>query len=265
MSEAINRRRALAVFGAAGLGAVMAACGNDDRDTGAAGDTSSSTRGTGTSPATAAPGGTAADLLDSAGSCALTPEQTEGPYYLDIDRLRRDIREDRQGTPLRLAVRVRENGSCRPVADAAVDIWHCDATGLYSGFESASTGGGPGGRPDGGGGTGGVDPTRYLRGTQVTDAAGIVEFLTVYPGWYRGRTVHIHVKVHLNNAEVLTSQLYFDEQVTSAVYAAEPYASDTGRETFNDDDGIFQDETILSLSRDGTGWIGAINLDVRSA
>ncbi|HEY3238640.1 MAG TPA: intradiol ring-cleavage dioxygenase, partial [Acidimicrobiia bacterium] len=223
----------------------------------------SSTGAGSTSTTGAASTGTAtADLLETAGSCALTPAQTQGPYYLDIDRIRSDIREDRQGTPLRLAIRVRENASCRPVADAAVDIWHCDATGLYSGFESASTGGG--GRP-GGGGASSTDNTRYLRGTQITNAQGIVEFLTVYPGWYRGRTVHIHCKVHLNNTEVLTSQLYFDDKVTSAVYVAEPYASDTGRDTFNNNDGIFSDETILTLAKDGAGYVGVINLDVKSA
>ncbi len=264
MSEPIDRRRVLALFGALGLGGVAAACGGDDQ-TGAAAGTTTTSGGAGSAAGTAT-----SDVLDAAGSCALTPEQTEGPYYLDIDRVRSDIREDRQGTPLRLAIRVRENGSCQPVADAAVDIWHCDATGLYSGFESASAGGpggggGPG-RPGGGGGGGATstDTTRYLRGTQITNSAGIVEFLTVYPGWYRGRTVHIHCKVHLNNAEVLTSQLYFDEKVTAAVHAAEPYASDTGRDTFNADDGIFRDETILTVTKDGDGYVGVINLDVKT-
>jgi protocatechuate 3,4-dioxygenase beta subunit len=267
MSKQIDRRRALAVFGAVGLGAVVAACGGDDKSDSATGDkggTSSSTGASSTSPSGAPATSTAtAELFETAGSCALTPEQTEGPYYLDIDRVRNDIREDREGTPLRLAIRVRENDSCQPVANAAVDIWHCDATGLYSGFESASTGGGGGGRP--GGGASSTDSTRYLRGTQITNAQGIVEFLTVYPGWYRGRTVHIHCKVHLNNTEVLTSQLYFDEKVTSAVYASQPYAADTGRDTFNNNDGIFSDETILTLSKDGAGYVGVINLDVRSA
>ena len=243
MSNQIDRRKALTMFGAIGFGAVAAACGGNGD-----GGTASGTTGT-----------PAADLFHTAASCALTPEQAEGPYYLDLDRVRSDVREDRQGTPLRLAIRVREHGSCQPVPDAAVDIWHCDATGLYSGFESASTGGG------GGGGSGPTDSTRYLRGTQITNRAGIVEFLTVYPGWYRGRTVHIHCKVHLNNTEVLTSQLYFDEKVTSEVYAAEPYASDTGRDTLNRDDGIFSDETILTVSKDGNGYVGVINLDVRSA
>ncbi|MDQ3945023.1 MAG: intradiol ring-cleavage dioxygenase [Actinomycetota bacterium] len=271
MSKPIDRRQALTMFGTVGFGAVVAACGGDDkggtatgnRDTGGTTSTTGADTTSTSADSAASAGTTAADLFETAGSCALTPEQAEGPYYLDIDRVRRDIREDRQGTPLRLAIRVREDSSCQPVADAAVDIWHCDATGLYSGFEAASTGVGGGGQP--GGGASSTDTTRYLRGTQITNAQGIVEFLTVYPGWYRGRTVHIHCKVHLNNAEVLTTQLYFDEKVTSAVFASQPYASHSGRDTFNTDDGIFSEETILSLSKDGSGYIGVINLDVKSA
>ena len=90
-------------------------------------------------------------------------------------------------------------------------IWHCDAEGLYSGFESASMGG-PGG-------SGPTDDDTFLRGVQVTNAKGIVEFLTVYPGWYGGRSVHIHAKVHVDSATALTTQMYFDEDVTDAVYA----------------------------------------------
>jgi protocatechuate 3,4-dioxygenase beta subunit len=273
MSKQIDRRRALAMFGAVGLGAVASACGGNEDDGAATGETatSSSTSATGSGGATSTTGAGGAgatvspELFDAAGSCALTPEQTEGPYYLDLDRVRSDIREDRQGTPLRVAIRIRDNASCQPVANAAVDIWHCDATGLYSGFESASTGGGGGGPRPGGGASSSTDSTRYLRGTQITNRQGIVEFLTVYPGWYRGRTVHIHCKVHLNNTEVLTTQLYFDEKVTSEAYAAEPYASDTGRDTFNRDDRIFSDETILTVSKDGSGYLGLINLDIRSA
>ena len=206
------------------------------------------------------------DQFDRAGSCALTPEQTEGPYYLDIDSVRSDIRESKEGAPLRVAIRVRDFTTCAPLANAAVDIWHCDALGVYSGFESASAGAGGPGRPGrGGGGSRATDETRYLRGTQITNASGIVEFTTVYPGWYRGRTVHIHAKVHLNNREVLTTQLFFDEDLTRTVYAQQPYASDTGRDTFNQNDGIFSDETILTVSKDGDGHLGLINFGVKSA
>jgi protocatechuate 3,4-dioxygenase beta subunit len=271
MNKQIDRRHALAVFGAMGLGTVLAACGGDDGgDTAAGGGTSTtggSAGGSTTSDPSPAPGTPAtADLFEGAGSCALTPEQTEGPYYLDIDKVRGDIREDRQGARLRVAIRVRDFATCTPLPDAAVDIWHCDALGLYSGFEEASTGGGgPGPGGPGGGGSGAVDETRYLRGTQVTNAEGIVEFTTIYPGWYRGRTVHIHCKVHLNNRDVLTTQFYFDEDFTKDVYARQPYASDTGRDTFNADDRIFSDETMLKLSKDGDGYLGVITLDVKRA
>ncbi len=116
---------------------------------------------------------------------------------------------------------MRDAGSCEPIENAVVDIWHCDAGGLYSGFESASTGGGGGGPPGGGGGPGGgpTDEETYLRGAQATNEDGIVQFRTVYPGWYRGRTVHIHAKVHIDRQTVLTSQLFFADDFTERVYA----------------------------------------------
>ena len=114
----------------------------------------------------------------------MTVERTEGPYYFDADAIRRDIREDRAGARLRLALRVRDAGTCEPIPDGVVDIWHADAEGGYSGF-------------GGGGGGAARTDTRYLRGAQVTNADGIAELVTIYPGWYQGRTVHIHAKVHL--------------------------------------------------------------------
>ena len=275
MGKAIHRRQALAAFGAVGLSAVFTGCARDGGNN-TAGMSTTSSSGAGTS-ATTGPsdvpgpvgGPVSSDQFDRAGSCALTPEQTEGPYYLDIDSVRSDIREGKEGTRLRLGIRVRDFTTCAPVANAAVDIWHCDALGTYSGFESASVGaggaGGPGRPGEGGGRSRATDNTRYLRGTQITNASGIVEFTTVYPGWYRGRTVHIHAKVHVNNREVLTTQLFFDEDLTRTVYAQQPYASDTGRDTFNQNDGIFSDETILTVSKDGDGYLGLINFGVKSA
>lgn len=122
----------------------------------------------------------------------LTPELTEGPYYLPLELVRQDIREDRPGLPLRLRVAVVDlaNG-CVPLPNAAVDIWYCDAQGYYSGVE-----GNPGGNASGEAGAGGAAGT-FLRGVQPTDADGAAEFLTIYPGWYAGRTVHIHMQVHV--------------------------------------------------------------------
>lgn len=148
--------------------------------------------------------------------------------------------------PLRLAIRVRGAGSCEPVRNAVVDIWHCDAEGAYSGFD--------------------VPDERFLRGTQVTDADGIVEFTTIYPGWYPGRTPHIHAKVHLDRSTVLTTQLYFDEAVSEAVFSGDAYArGGDEQDVGNAADGIFDERTVLALSRQDEGWLGAMSFDVEEA
>lgn len=250
MEQRIDRRTALSALGAASLGTLLVACSGDN-DGGSVNRTSTTGSTNGTANTTAA----TSDLFDEAASCTLTPEETEGPYYFDANAIRSDIREDRLGVPLRLALRVMDDDSCAPVPNAVVDIWHCDATGLYSGFEAASTG-----AP--GGGSGRSDNETYLRGAQVTNADGVVEFLTIYPGWYRGRTIHIHAKVHVDNTTVLTTQLYFDEAVTDAVYARSPYSEDDGRDTFNDDDTIFDDALLLTLSEDADGYLGVMSFNV---
>jgi protocatechuate 3,4-dioxygenase beta subunit len=282
MDHTINRRQALTSMGTLGLGAVLAACSNGGGGTTAAttsggapsttgevGGASTAAGGqetgagtaTTTSPGASTPGSTGsvdAAMFEEAATCTVTPEQTEGPYYFDVESIRGDIREDREGSTLRLGIRVRDAATCTPLPDAVVDIWHCDAQGLYSGFEAASTGAAGGG----GGGSGPTDAETYLRGAQVTDADGTVEFVTVYPGWYRGRTAHIHAKVHLDASTTLTTQLYFDDEFTAAVYSQEPYAADAGRDTFNDDDLIFDPGLVLTLSQAGDGSLGLITFDV---
>lgn len=249
MTPKLDRRQALAAIGSVSLGTVLAACGGDDDGGG--------TTSTAIEPKSQVPADASiTQMLDEAGSCQLTTELTEGPYYFDVDSIRSDIREDRQGMPLRLAVRVREDGSCEPIENAVVDVWHCDANGLYSGFESASMGGPPGG-------SGRSDDETYLRGAQATSADGIAQFRTVYPGWYRGRTTHVHVKVHLDRTTLLTTQLFFDEEVNEAVYRTEPYSNDTGRDVFNDSDGIFDDSLVTTSRKDGDGYLSVINFDVR--
>ncbi len=131
------------------------------------------------------------------GQCILLPQAVEGPYYFDPKLVRSDINEGRPGAPLRLSLRVIEAGSCAPISGARVDVWHADASGIYSGY----TGQGASREISTKGQT-------YLRGTQTTDADGRVAFSTVYPGWYPGRTPHIHVKVKLARRELLTTQLY---------------------------------------------------------
>jgi protocatechuate 3,4-dioxygenase beta subunit len=238
MNRKIDRRQALAAFGTAGLGAVLAGCGSDEQ-----------------TAATPTPSG---DTFDDAATCTVSPELTEGPYYFDVDSLRSDIAEDREGVALRLAIRVRDAATCDPIEDAVVDIWHCDAVGTYSGFESASQGGPPGG-------AGRTDDETYLRGAQLTNAEGVAVFRTIYPGWYRGRTVHIHAKVHLDKQTALTTQLFTNREFDERVYAREPYASDPGRDTFNDSDGIFEDGLELTLTEEGDGVLGRLTLDVQRA
>ena len=218
MKRRMDRRQALGAFGTVSLGALLAGCG-DDRST---------------SPDTAS-------LFGDESSCALTLEMTEGPYYFDADKIRSDIRDGHEGARLELALRVRD-AACSPVANAVVDLWHCDAEGAYS--ESG-------------------DP--FLRGAQVTNKDGIAEFTTIYPGWYQGRTVHIHAKVHLDSSTVLTTQLFFDDAVSDRVFAAAPYNSRGERDVRNDGDGIFDEALVLDLSREGDGYLGTISFDVAAS
>jgi len=157
----------------------------------------------------------------SAVECILTPAQTEGPYYVADATTRRDITEGKPGVPLRIRLTVRDATTCQKLPGAQVEIWHCDAAGVYSGVNGAA------------------DTTTFLRGRQVSDRKGKVLFDTIYPGWYTGRTPHIHVKVHVSGTTVHTGQLYFDDTVTRAVYQKEPYAARGAADTTNTTDGIY--------------------------
>jgi protocatechuate 3,4-dioxygenase beta subunit len=223
----LNRRQALAGFGSISLGALIAACSDDDDEAAERPTRSSESDSAG---------------FDDAATCTQTAEQTEGPFYFDVDRVRSDIREDRKGATLRLGVRVRDAAECAPIANAVVDVWHCDAEGSYS--EPGET---------------------YLRGAQVTNADGIVEFTTVYPGWYPGRTVHIHAKVHLDKQTALTTQFYFDDTVSAHVFVDDPYPGESNRDGFNDSDGLYDRNLELTLSKNADGYRGRITLDVARA
>jgi protocatechuate 3,4-dioxygenase beta subunit len=252
----LDRRQALAALGTVSLGGLLAACGGDD-DAGAGRDVTTTEGATAAvEPKTSTPA-SLAERFEQANACTVSPELTEGPYYFDVDAIRTDITEDREGTPLRLALRVLDAESCEPIPNAIVDVWHCDATGLYSGFESASTGagGGPPGVP--------TDEETYLRGAQATNRDGIAEFRTIYPGWYRGRTVHIHAKVHLDRRTVLTSQLFFDDAFSERVYAAEPYSAGTGRDTSNDGDGIFDERLVMTATEEDDGVLALLTFNVQ--
>jgi protocatechuate 3,4-dioxygenase beta subunit len=261
----INRRQAIRLLGAAGVGSVvLGACRGSGDGEGTQGTEttggSNTTSGASTTATPVASSPVTADMFKDANGCRLTPEQTEGPYYIDVDQIRSDIREDRLGTPLRVAARVMDVDGCTPVKDAVFEIWHCDAGGLYSGFEQASRGSGGGPGRGSRGGSSSTDQTRYLRGAQVTDAEGIATITTIYPGWYQGRTVHIHAKVQLSNAKALTTQLYFDDTVSEEVFATAPYSERKGRSTFNRDDNIYGSETTLTVTKDGAGYLGLITI-----
>jgi protocatechuate 3,4-dioxygenase beta subunit len=176
-------------------------------------------------------------------ACILTPALTEGPYFVDERLNRSDIRIDptdssvREGVPLGLNLNVQRvaNSSCTPLTGAVVDVWHCDAVGTYS--DEAALGSGS---------------KKFLRGYQVTDENGAVQFTTVYPGWYPGRAVHIHFKVRLfagsQKTYEFTSQFFFDDTLSDQIYTLAPYNTKGTRDMRNSSDNIYQ-QTV----NDGTG------------
>ena len=209
-----------------------------------------------------------AAIASGAVSCMLTPELTEGPYYIANEKLRTNITEGRPGTPLTLKLAVVDASTCRAISGALVDIWHCDAGGIYSGYSSLSSGAaapGPGGP---GGHQAPTDKLNFMRGIQKTNAQGIATFQTVYPCWYRGRTVHIHVKVHIGGRVEHTGQLFFPDSLTDTVYKKRPYSNRPGRDMRNADDSIFRNggsKSLLALHRSGNGYVGAITMGVATA
>jgi protocatechuate 3,4-dioxygenase beta subunit len=196
-------------------------------------------------------------------SCVVKPQQTEGPYFVDERLNRSDIRTDptdksvREGTALRLIFHVSQVGgnACKPFAGATVDLWHCDASGVYSDVLDRSFN---------------TQGKKFLRGYQVTDKNGTAQFITIYPGWYPGRAVHIHFKIRTDVATQkryeFTSQLYFDEALTDKIHAQFPYSS-KGQRLKNEQDGIFQDggkDLILRLSKDGKGYVGTFDIGLQT-
>ncbi len=181
--------------------------------------------------------------------CVLTPEQEEGPFYIDLAQVRRDIVENRLGVPLTLALTIVDADTCEPIRNAAVDIWHCDALGVYSGEPSEDSEG-----------------ETFLRGIQLTDGSGLAEFATIYPGQYPGRTTHIHIKVHVGgrrNGGVYsgghvshTGQLFTTDRRDAEVFAQAPYNRNTTAITPRNADGVFRDQggssSVLALARTGS-------------
>jgi protocatechuate 3,4-dioxygenase beta subunit len=199
---------------------------------------------------------------EAALACIASPEMTEGPYYVDEDLNRSDIRADtkagemREGTSLELLLSVSSVGaSCTPLAGALIEVWHCDALGVYSGVQDFNFGDTSG--------------QNYLRGNQVTDENGSVRFITVYPGSYPGRAVHIHFKVLTPDGGEFTSQLFFDDALSDEVYAAEPYAAQGPRGMLNSDDGIFNggggEQLVMTARKSGEGYVATYDIGLYTA
>lgn len=193
--------------------------------------------------------------------CVVQPEQTEGPYFVDRMLDRSDIRAEpatnvaKPGLPLQVTFnvsRMAANGSCTPIPGAQVDLWHCDAAGIYSGVQNPNFN---------------TVGQQYLRGYQRTDANGAATFVTIYPGWYAGRAVHLHFKIRTTpdaqRGYEFTSQLYFDEAVNDRVFARAPYSERTGRRVKNESDGIFRNggkDLMLRLIESRSGYAGTFSV-----
>jgi protocatechuate 3,4-dioxygenase beta subunit len=244
-------RRSILLGASAGASALLLGCGHG-------------TNGPESAPA---PGGSAAAPTMPGGgpvSCVARAASTEGPYFRDLKLNRSDIRSDptdaavKPGLPLRLVIRVGqvEGTACKPLSGAVVDIWQCDAVGVYSNYEQEGTAG-----------------KQFLRGYQLTDGSGAAEFQSIYPGAYGGRAVHVHFKVRTNPTGAgrdFTSQLYFPEPVNEEVFAQAPYKA-AGR-VRNAQDGIFGardratnlDGTSLipRMSKQGGGWLAELDIGI---
>lgn len=182
-------------------------------------------------------------------SCLLQREVTEGPYYLDLDLVRRNVKGGRPGTPLTLHFQVINAKTCKVIPNANVEIWHCDASGTYSGVSGNSG--------------------NFLRGVQKANSRGRVRFETIVPGWYRGRTPHIHMKVFVSGSEVHTGQVFFPPAVLKKVYAQGVYASRGQNDTSNSGDNIYSEagaRAVLGMKRKGStvsaGYNGSLVIGV---
>jgi protocatechuate 3,4-dioxygenase beta subunit len=243
----LSRREMLALLGGSGA-ALLAACAPG------------SVRAT-ASPASAAgssdpASGAAASAIVATPNCIVVPALTEGPYFVDEKLSRSDIRNDptdgsvRPGTPLTLALNISRasGGACGVLTGATVDIWHCDALGVYS---DASD---PGFNTKG---------KKFLRGYQTTDSGGNVRFTTIYPGWYQGRAVHIHFKIRTpatNATYDFTSQFFFDDSFSDQVYAQAPYSQKGSGRLRNGGDSIYTgggDKLLLPVTKSASGYAAA--------
>lgn len=240
----LTRREVLALFGAAGVTWLV----------GCTPTTSSTVTPTATTATTAA---ATEGTTTTIPGCVVRPEMTEGPYFVDEQLERSDLREDpttgtvHGGVPVTLTLNILQiaNNACTPLSGAIVDIWQCDAEGIYSDIEAQNTTG-----------------QKFLRGFQTTDAAGKVAFTTIFPGWYTGRTVHIHVKIRTDASDTayeFTSQFYFDDTITDTVLGLEPYNARGTRDTTNSNDMHYAnggDQMLLPVTTIEEGYAATFDI-----
>jgi protocatechuate 3,4-dioxygenase beta subunit len=206
----------------------------------------------------ASPAHSTGDTKDLPNGCALFPEAVEGPYYLDPRLVRSDITEGRPGLPIRLRLRIIAGNQCLPLQGARVDIWHADCDGIYSGFA------GQGDRRN----VSSRNKT-YLRGTQFSEADGLVEFRSIFPGWYLGRTPHLHIKVFADKATAVTGQMYFTDELSARIYREHPaYAARPRADTTNQADFIFRSSErkggiVLTTRLEGDQLIASLDMAIR--
>ena len=259
VGRVLSRREVIALFGAAGALAILG-CADDDLLPASP----TATAGSGTAASTATAAATAAGVQPTTSGaatalpqCIVRPAQTEGPYFVDEGLNRSDIRSDpasgkvSEGVVLNLAFNVSSisGSACGALAGAMVDVWQCDALGVYSDVQDNMAG------------NFNAVGQKFLRGFQVTDTAGVARFVTVYPGWYQGRTVHIHFKIRTRDAAgralEFTSQLFFDDALSDQVFAQAPYNQKGARGTRNSNDGIYRsggDQLLLAPTRNGDAF-----------
>ena len=225
-TKKVNRREVLGLLGAAGA-VLTIGCDNGTPTGPTAAVTSTTSSSTTTSTTTTS---STTTTTASSASCAITPNETAGPFPSLTDLFRTDIRENAVGTPLTLTLRVVSvNRNCAAVTNANVEIWHCDVAGNYSQYGSSAG-------------------QTFLRGIQTTTGNGEVTFTTIYPGWYQGRATHIHIEVTINNASVKVTQLAFPESVNNIVHAQGVYASRGRNPLSNISDGIFADSLSAEIT-----------------
>jgi protocatechuate 3,4-dioxygenase beta subunit len=245
----LNRRDVLKILGLGSAATLVAACAPDVIET-----LSPTTVPSTTSVIPTSTLATTQAASVPVPACVVRPETTEGPYFVDEMLNRSDIRSDPSdgvvsvGAPLELTFNVSQvsaNG-CTVLPNAQVDIWHCDAFGVYSDVENAQG-------------------KKFLRGYQVSDANGVAKFVTIYPGWYPGRTVHIHFKIRINGYD-FTSQLFFDDTFTDQVYSLEPYNQRGERNTRNERDGIYGNggnQLLLNVTQNGSGYSAVFDIGLQ--